>query len=130
VPGIPSIVDWLRIRLEDDDLADLAPGTVVAPADARARALDVLDQLAADHTPKLCHGDLSPWNVLADQHKGWSLIDPRGVSGEVHYDIAVLGLKIARTDDPIPVVALLARTIGVAPHRAHAWLTVASACRV
>src|SRR5262249_32949176 len=89
VPEIPSIVDWLRIRLEADDLAALAPGTMVAPAGARARALDVLDQLAADYTPKLCHGDASPWNILADQHKGWTLIDPRGMSGEVHYDIAV-----------------------------------------
>ncbi len=31
IPGMPSIIDWLRTRLEDDELDDLAPGTTVSP---------------------------------------------------------------------------------------------------
>ncbi len=128
--GMPSIIDWLRTRLEDDELADLAPGTTVAPDDVRRAAIDSLDELAATGTLGLCHGDASLWNILAHGQCDWKLIDPRGMTGEVSYDIAVLAFKVARHQSPAPVAVRLARAADVDPERVQAWMTVASAARV
>lgn len=65
LPGMPSILDWLRVRLEDDHLADLRPGTSVAPATERQQAVALLAELARDHTPSLCHGDASSGNIIS-----------------------------------------------------------------
>lgn len=127
--GLPSVIDWLRGRLEADHLADLAPGTTVAPAEQRRHALTLLDKLAQDHEPALCHGDASGWNLLADHKRGWLLIDPRGVSGEAAYDVAVLAFKIAGRPDS-SVVGLLAKLAGVSVVRVETWVGVVAATRV
>ncbi len=127
---MPSIIDWLQKRLEDDELTDLAPGTTVAPIGVRRVARDLLDELATNATHGLCHGDASLWNVLFREDGGWTFIDPRGMNGEVSYDIAVLAFKTARDQSPMLVAARLARIIGVDPERVRAWVTVASAARV
>ena len=129
-PGMPTIIEWLRGRLEDDHATDLAPGAERAPARARRAAATMLEQLAADTTPQLCHGDVSPWNVLAHGADGWMLIDPRGMSGDVCYDVAVLSLKTIRRRQAAPTVARLAEAVGVDPERALAWTTVIDAARV
>ncbi len=36
--GMPSILDWLRDRLKDDNLTDLRPGTTIAPVNERENA--------------------------------------------------------------------------------------------
>jgi streptomycin 6-kinase len=130
VSGMPSIIDWLRSRLLDDELTDLAPGTTVAPTSVRRDAIGVLDELASAAAPGLCHGDASPWNILAYGETQWTLIDPRGMNGEVSYDVAVLAFKMARHKSPALVAARLARAVGVDPERAQAWVIVASAARV
>ncbi|TVT33083.1 phosphotransferase [Amycolatopsis rhizosphaerae] len=91
---LPSIVDWLRDRLADDHPTDLPPGAATAPRAERTHALHILDQLTADFRPGLCHGDASPWNILASTNGEWRLIDPRGMYGEPEYDAAVLAMKI------------------------------------
>lgn len=55
----PKLTDWLRARLLDDNLADLAPGRTVAPIAERHEALAVLDDLASDNRADacLCHGE-------------------------------------------------------------------------
>jgi len=128
--GMPSVIDWLRARLEDDHLTDLAPGAERAPAHTRRDAAGILERLADDTTPQLCHGDVSPWNVLAHGEGGWMLIDPRGMSGEVSYDVAVLGLKLAHRRQPALTTARLAQAVGVDPERTLAWTIVAGAARV
>jgi streptomycin 6-kinase len=130
VPGMPSIIDWLRDRLEDDHLTDLRPGATVAPVEQRRDALGILDELADDHTPGLCHGDASPWNILANGHNHWKLIDPRGMTGETAYDVAVLGLKIAAHTVSNDVAQAAADAAHVDIDRAKAWTTVADAARV
>lgn len=35
----------------------------------------------------LLHGDLQHYNVLFDEHRGWTAIDPKGVVGELEYEI-------------------------------------------
>jgi streptomycin 6-kinase len=80
--------------------------------------------------PWACHGDASLWNVLAHGDSDWKLIDPRGMSGEVSYDVGVLAFKIARNQSPALIAARLARAADVDPERVQAWMTVASAARV
>ena len=130
VSGLPSIVDWLRPRLQDDPPNDRAPGTEPESPHVRRAARAILEDLAEDSTPQLCHGDVSTWNVLAHGLDGWMLVDPRGMSGEAAYDVGVLGLKVARGRPPTAVTRRLAVAVGVDPARALAWMAVAAAARV
>ncbi|WP_063710153.1 aminoglycoside phosphotransferase family protein [Amycolatopsis sp. ATCC 39116] len=128
-PDLPLITDWLRDRLTDDNLTELPEGEQVAPKAERAHALELLDDLAADMRPGLCHGDASPWNVLAAPNNRWKLIDPRGMQGEPEYDAAVMAYKLesllaTNTDAKIVRVAELDDA------RTAAWATVARAARV
>lgn len=97
-PALGTVADWLRDRLESPDLSDMPPGSSPAPENERAAAIATLEQLLTDSAgPSLCHGDLSPGNVLLGHNRVW-LIDPRGLAGEIAYDVAVLALKAARND--------------------------------
>ena len=96
LPSMPSIADWLRGRLEDDHLSDLRPGTTIATASERRTALAILEDLLQDLTPGLCHGDVSARNILASGRASWQFIDPRGMTGEAAYDVAVLAIRVAR----------------------------------
>ena len=57
-------------------------------------------------------------------------IDPRGMAGEVAYDIAVIALKAARHVPSLLGVTRLARSVGIDSARARVWLLVADAARV
>jgi streptomycin 6-kinase len=129
-PGMPSIFDWLRDRLQDDHLTDLRPGTTVAPASERRTALDVLGELAQDHMPALCHGDASSGNIIANGADGWMYIDPRGVTGEHAYDAAVLAIRITTMHSRQSIKMLTADLAQVNIDRLAAWMTVAAAARV
>jgi streptomycin 6-kinase len=49
--------------------------------------------------PRLLHGDLQHYNVLFDSDRGWVAIDPKGVIGEVEYEIgAAMRNPIERPD--------------------------------
>jgi len=39
---------------------------------------------------RLLHGDLQHYNVLFDSRRGWVAIDPKGVVGEVEYEVGAL----------------------------------------
>ncbi|ROS41398.1 phosphotransferase [Amycolatopsis thermoflava] len=129
-PDLPLITDWLRDRLTDDNLTELPVGEQVAAKTERAHALELLNELAADMRPSLCHGDASPWNVLAGPHGQWKLIDPRGMQGEPEYDAAVLADKVLHF---LTIPDALAN-IGVGSEldlgRAVRWKTIARAARV
>lgn len=54
---------------------------------------------ATQREPRLLHGDLHHYNVLFDSERGWLAIDPKGVVGEVEYEIgAILRNPIERPD--------------------------------
>ena len=38
----------------------------------------------------LLHGDLQHYNVLLDKDRGWVAIDPKGVVGELEYEVGAL----------------------------------------
>jgi streptomycin 6-kinase len=58
-----------------------------------------LDLCASQREPRLLHGDLQHYNVLFDSERGWLAIDPKGVAGEIEYEIgAVMRNPIERPD--------------------------------
>src|SRR5207302_6488907 len=51
----------------------------------------VFSQLcASQRLPRLLHGDLQHYNVLFDSSLGWVAIDPKGVVGELEYEIGAI----------------------------------------
>jgi streptomycin 6-kinase len=42
---------------------------------------------ATERETRLLHGDLQHYNVLYDSVRGWTAIDPKGVIGEIEYEI-------------------------------------------
>jgi streptomycin 6-kinase len=131
-PSMPSLGDWLRGRLENDSLSELPPGFGVAPRRLRERALSVLRDLEPEAMGQLCHGDASPWNVLAGQGGRTFLVDPRGMRGDVAYDVAVIALKLKQYRSSVTGVVApnLASLAGIDSERVLAWLEVANAARV
>jgi len=48
-------------------------------------------QLAASQgATRLLHGDLHHYNVLSDRRRGWLAIDPKGLVGEVEYEVGAV----------------------------------------
>jgi len=54
-------------------------------------ARDIYQSLAATQsTVMLLHGDLQHYNVLSDKSRGWVAIDPKGVVGELEYEVGAM----------------------------------------
>jgi len=49
-----------------------------------------LNLCVTQHEPRLLHGDLQHYNVLFDSDRGWLAIDPKGVVGELEYEIGAV----------------------------------------
>jgi streptomycin 6-kinase len=66
-------------------------GDQQVPADLVREAHDLYRDLAATQgTTMLLHGDLQHYNVLYDNERGWLAIDPKGVVGELEYEVGAL----------------------------------------
>ena len=87
-PGAPpmncaTLADWVASfdrYLAANDQA--IPRTVVS------RARDMFAELcASQNKTRLLHGDLQHSNVLFDDEHGWIAIDPKGVIGELEYEV-------------------------------------------
>jgi len=78
------------------------PKTLLAAAHDTYRAL-----CASQPAVRLLHGDLHHRNVLSDSRKGWVAIDPKGVVGEVAFEVgAALRNPSERPDifaDPLTI---------------------------
>ena len=92
---VPTIHDWGKgfdryLASGDDQI----PRTLVEPAQ------DIYLRLAvSQREPRLLHGDLQHYNVLFDSDRGWIAIDPKGVIGEIEYEIgAALRNPVERPD--------------------------------
>jgi len=48
------------------------------------------DLCASQRRPRLLHGDLHHYNILSDAERGWVAIDPKGVIGELEYEIGAI----------------------------------------
>jgi streptomycin 6-kinase len=79
----PTVEDWAKgfdryIATGDDQI----------PVDLVAAGQRVyLGLCASQRRPILLHGDLQHYNVLFDSDRGWLAIDPKGVVGEIEYEI-------------------------------------------
>ena len=91
----PSVGDWGR-GFE----RYAATGERRLPPDLVALAARHYDRLTESQTsPRLLHGDLQHSNVLFDDERGWLAIDPKGVVGELEFEIgAALRNPIERPD--------------------------------
>jgi streptomycin 6-kinase len=60
------------------------------PADYGAKALKLYDDLSAKPGGNLyLHGDFHPGNVVTSSENGFIIIDPKGISGHIGYEISV-----------------------------------------
>jgi streptomycin 6-kinase len=91
----PTVQDWAKgferhIATRNDQI----------PAHLFEAAYRLYSNLcASQREPRLLHGDLHHYNVLFDSERGWLSIDPKGVIGELEYELgAVLRNPFDRPD--------------------------------
>ncbi len=66
----------------------LAGGDSQIPSELVRRARRLYARLCeSQRRVRLLHGDLHHYNVLLDSERGWVAIDPKGVVGEVEYEV-------------------------------------------
>ena len=86
LPRWPTVQDWAkgfdRYRESGDEQI---PKHLV---DVGQRLF--LDLCASQQRPNLLHGDLQHYNVLFDSDRGWLAIDPKGVVGEIEYELGAV----------------------------------------
>ena len=82
----PTVSDWGR-----GFARYLESGDARIPAPLVRRASDIYAELCGtQRDTRLLHGDLQHYNVLLDDQRGWLAIDPKGVVGEVEYELGAL----------------------------------------
>ena len=78
------------------------------PHDLVCTARDIYQSLAATQSiVMLLHGDLQHYNVLSDKSRGWVAIDPKGVVGELEYEVGAM----LRNPTELPHVFTAEKTI-------------------
>ena len=81
--GVPTVQDWGK-GFQDY----LASANNQIPRDLVEEARCLYSSLCASQTSAvLLHGDLQHYNVLFDHSRGWTAIDPKGVVGEIEYEV-------------------------------------------
>jgi len=110
-------------------LADIASG-VRDLRYASVTARRVFQELLADRAPNvLLHGDLHHDNVLADEGRGWVVIDPKGYFGDAGYDTAAMLYNpmpgFGAVSDPDAILrrrlAVMSHVTGIDRERLAAW---------
>lgn len=85
-PWCPTVGDWGRAFARY-----IESGDTQIPRHLVDRASDVYAELCATQgRTRLLHGDLQHYNVLRDYERGWVAIDPKGVVGEVEYEVGAM----------------------------------------
>jgi streptomycin 6-kinase len=85
-PVCPTVADWGRgfdryLKSGGQQI----PHTIVHQAQRS------FQELASSQTnTMLLHGDLQHYNVLFDNNRGWVAIDPKGVVGELEYELGAI----------------------------------------
>jgi streptomycin 6-kinase len=81
--GVPRVAEWGRAFAHYR-----ASGDRQIPVPLAATAEQVYTRLAAtQRRERLLHGDLHHDNVLFDSTRGWVAVDPKGVVGELEFEI-------------------------------------------
>jgi streptomycin 6-kinase len=128
-PGGP-VASWPTVREWAQSFGRYAAsGDTQVPADLVALGEQrFLELCESQRRVRLLHGDLQHYNVLHDRDRGWIAIDPKGVVGELEYEIgAVLRNPNERPDlfsDPLVIerrLATFASRLGLDGNRMAAW---------
>lgn len=83
----PTVADWGRCF--DRYTQRTSPSNI--PDELVREAQLIYNDLAtSQQTTMLLHGDLQHYNVLFDNDRGWVAIDPKGVIGELEYEVGAL----------------------------------------
>jgi len=82
----PTVLDWAK----GFDRYLATGDEQVSKSLVEAGAETYLDLCASQRRPLLLHGDLQHYNVLFDADRGWLAIDPKGVIGELEYEIGAM----------------------------------------
>ena len=94
--GCPTVEQW------GEGVRALRSRAATSASRARCssrRSASTRDLAATQREPALLHGDLHHYNVLSDRARGWCAIDPKGVVGELEYELgAALRNPIDRPD--------------------------------
>jgi streptomycin 6-kinase len=89
-----------------------ASGAALLPPDLVSQAENVFTLLSNSQThPRLLHGDLQHYNVLFDRTRAWVAIDPKGVIGELEYEIGAALRNPAGRPDLFATPAIIERRI-------------------
>ena len=122
--GCPTVTDWGRAFDRY-----LQSGGEQIPREVVEEAREMYAELAASQRETmLLHGDLQHYNVLFDNERGWVAIDPKGVIGELEYELnAVLRNPIELPDvfaNPVTItrrLETLTTTLRLDYSRALRW---------
>jgi len=82
----PTVLDWGR-----GFSRYLETGDTQLPRNLVVRAAEFFRELSSSQGKQmLLHGDLQHYNVLLDSKRGWVAIDPKGVVGELEYEVGAV----------------------------------------
>lgn len=107
----------------------LASGDRRIAGDLALHAQRVYAELAASQrNPALLHGDLHHYNVLLDGERGWIAVDPKGVLGELEYELGAALRNPWERPEAIAVPGVIERrlarfreVLGIDVDRARGW---------
>jgi streptomycin 6-kinase len=107
----------------------LATTDAQIPRELVLHAQRVYSELAAaQREPALLHGDLQHYNVLRDERRGWVATDPKGVVGELEYEIGAALRNPNQRPDLCASLEVVERrleifyaALGIDVDRARAW---------
>lgn len=126
-----DIADWIhgldRLRPHFDDGTGPFPPALVNQAERLFARL-----LATRRHIVVLHGDFHHDNILRDGESGWTVIDPKGITGEPEYEIAAFLRNVNRMGavDPISMlqerIDLFARELDLDPERIRDWTVAES----
>ena len=86
-PDCPTVFDW---AIGFDRYVTVCPDGPI-PLELARQAKEVYRRLAeSQKQTMLLHGDLHHYNVLFDSNRGWLAIDPKGVVGELEYELGAI----------------------------------------
>jgi streptomycin 6-kinase len=84
--GCPTVTDWGRAFDRY-----LQSGNEQIPRSTVEEAREMYAELASSQRKTmLLHGDLQHYNILFDNERGWVAIDPKGVIGELEYELSAI----------------------------------------
>lgn len=105
--GVPNVARWRAAFSAYREGGDTRfPGDLVREAADRYAAL-----CATQGRIRLLHGDLHHHNVLRDSRRGWLAIDPKGVAGELEYELGAALRNPAEAADRFATPKVIERRI-------------------